>query len=259
MHENLKSNPGVWLPPFKELHYFDYRFLPSHRGWILNHVKRGLREAEERAIEAGDISELNYLKSLSAPPMMTRAWYRTVFSRCKNGMVGVDITPEYASIPEDGVAFVRKILGPDLRLIYIIRAPAERVLSQMRMYIGRRKKLPQNEREWEDMLSEPDLMDRGNYSSHIPRWERIFPRESILYMPYGRIGKDPESFLRDIERLAGLPRGDYSRAQEKIHTGPQVNFPEFVLEKVAQMTSAQDDFLDNKFGSGFKNACAGGT
>lgn len=258
LHENLKSNPGVWLPPFKELHYFDYRFLPNHRGWIMSHVKRGLREAEERAAKTGDISELDYLKSLATPPMMTRGWYRTVFSRCKSGMIGVDITPEYASIPEDGVAFVRKILGPNLRLIYIIRAPAERALSQMRMYIGRRKKLPQSEREWSDMLSEPDLLDRGNYSTHIPKWERLFQKESILYLPYGGIGRDPVSFLREIEAFSGLPKGDYFRAQERIHTGPQVKFPEFVLEKVAAMVSDQDDFLDKKFGSSFKKACAGG-
>ena len=257
LHENLKCNAGAWLPPFKELHFLDHRFLPDHRRWIKGHVARGLREATAKAEASGDITELAYLKTLTNPPLMTSNWYRRVFAPCPRDRVGIDVTPEYASIPAEGIAYARDIFGPDLRLLYLIREPVERALSQMRMYIGRRKKVPETQEDWDRILSEPDLFDRGNYASHIPRWEAVFPESSLLYIPFGQISDRPLRVLQEVEAFCGLPASQYPRAREAVYQGPTIFFPEDVVERLRERLDGQVRFLEERFGAGFLDNCRG--
>jgi Sulfotransferase family len=257
LHENLKSNPCAWLPPFKELHFLDHRFLPAHRPWIKAHVARGLRTATATAEAAAATSELAYLKTLSEHPLMTRNWYRRVFAPCRDNLIGIDITPEYSSIPATGVSYAKQIFGPDLRLIYIVREPVERALSQMRMYIGRRKRAPLTSDDWEKLLSEPDIFDRGNYASHIPRWEAEFPKSSFLYIPFGRIPSSPLSVLKEVEAFCGLPTGRYPKAGEAVYRGPEVRFPRFVVECLQEQQKQQTQFLKERFGVDFLNESRG--
>lgn len=257
LHENLKSNPGVWLPPFKELHFLDHRFLPAHRRWTKGHVARGIRGAVERAEAAGNLEDLAYLKTLTEPPLLTRNWYRRVFLRCTDDKVGIDVTPEYASIPLEGVQYAREILGPELRLIYLIREPAERALSQMRMYIGRRKRIPKTQQDWDLLLSEPDFLDRGNYASHIPRWKAVFPEMSFLFIPFGQVAREPLAVLRSVEAFCDLPPSEYPRAQERVYGGPSVDIPVEVVERVRNLVSDQVLFLEQTFGTEFLKNCSG--
>lgn len=254
LHENLKSNPGAWLPPFKELHFFDHKFIPDHRRWTGGHVKRGLRIARENAALAEDTDMLAYLETISEPPLLTRRWYRQVFKPCPNSRVGIDITPEYSSLPPEGVEFVRDVLGPDLKMIYIIRDPVDRALSQMRMYMGRRKRVPEAPEDWAEFLDHPDLQDRGNYLSHIPRWESVFPQENFLFLPYGMIATDPIGFLRRVESFCGLPAADYPRSEEKIYRGPTVEVPQHIRDTLADMLADQVAFLKTRFSADFVHA-----
>jgi hypothetical protein len=183
--------------------------------------------------------------------MMTRNWYRRVFAPCPKSKVSIDITPEYASVPSEGVEYARRILGPDLRLIYLIREPVERALSQMRMYIGRRKSIPETPEAWERILSEPDLTDRGNYASHIPRWEANFPKKSILYIPFGKIPRQPHCVLEEIEAFCGLPAAQYPRANEAVFQGPTIAFPPEVVAQLKERLRDQVLFLERKFGAEF--------
>lgn len=257
LHENLKSNPGAWLPPFKELHFLDHRFLPGHRRWTKGHVTRGLRTAIAKAEAAGDTVALAYLKTLTEPPLMTRNWYRRVFAPCPRDLAGIDVTPEYASVPAEGVVYAREILGPNLRLIYLIREPVDRALSQMRMYIGRRKRVPSSTAEWDKIMTEPDLLDRGNYASHVSRWEAVFPRTSFLYIPFGRIPRDPLGVLKDVETFCGLPEAEYPEATEAVYPGPAIEFPESIVERLKDQLSEQVRFIENRFGKEFLNECGG--
>lgn len=257
LHENLKSNPCAWLPPFKELHFFDFRFLPGHRRWIRGHVARGLKAATTKAQSDGATEDLAYLGTLSEPPLMTRNWYRRVFAPCSNDLVGIDVTPEYASIPEAGVVYAKQILGPDLRVIYLVREPVERALSQVRMYLGRRKAIPQTLEDWDRILSEPDIHDRGNYLSHIPRWEAELARNAILYIPFGRIARSPLAVLREVEDFCRLPSATYPRAAEVVFKGPDVHFPEEVVKRLREQHEGQTRFLKARFGASFLEECRG--
>ena len=35
----LKSHPGIWMPPVKELQYFDTLFVPGRKAWTSGHIQ----------------------------------------------------------------------------------------------------------------------------------------------------------------------------------------------------------------------------
>lgn len=188
---------------------------------------------------------------------MTRNWYRRAFAPCPLNMVGIDVTPEYSSIPSEGVEYVKELLGQELRIIYLIRDPVERALAQIRMYVGRRKSAPKTDEDWQRMLSEPDLLDRGNYAEHIPRWEAVFPERCFLFIPFGHIPSRPNQVLRQVEAFCGLPAARYPKAEEAVYKGPVISIPESVIQRLHERLSHQVKFLKGRFGSEFLQECRG--
>ena len=39
LHAQLRSHPKVWLPPIKELHYFDHKFVKGQKKWTRSFIK----------------------------------------------------------------------------------------------------------------------------------------------------------------------------------------------------------------------------
>ena len=85
---------------------------------------------------------------------------------------------------------------PPVKIIYIVRDPFDRALSQIRMNAERRG-ISGNGADWLALAREPDIASRGAYATYVPRWEAAFPEEDVLFLPYKRIGNDPAGVMRD--------------------------------------------------------------
>lgn len=46
----LGQHPQIWVPPFKEAHFFNHRFLPEQRYWIAWHYRTKPQEIRDRHI-----------------------------------------------------------------------------------------------------------------------------------------------------------------------------------------------------------------
>jgi hypothetical protein len=253
LHENLAKNPGIWVPPFKEMHFFDHKFVPANRGWTPWHVRKNIRLAKLR-LEKNDRAtpeNIAFLSEILEPPILNGTWYKKVFSACPAGKVGLDVTPEYSSIPNEGIKFLQKFLGSEVRIIYIIRSPVERAMSQLAMNLSRQKNAPADRSEWLVAANNEAILDRGNYSSHVPRWDALVPSDQLLYLPYGRISQDPGGLLREIEAFIGLPEGTYPDAGKVIFKGRPVAIPDFVRAHYESSLSDQEGFIGERFGQEF--------
>ena len=84
LHETLSQHPKIWVPPFKELHFFDHKFIMANRKWTHGHVEKGVKEALARHLKSGipDPAYVLYLEAIRRRPMFNRDWYRAIFSRC---------------------------------------------------------------------------------------------------------------------------------------------------------------------------------
>lgn len=252
-HQVMGRRRDIWVPPFKEVHFFDHKFCPENRIWAEANLIKGLKQAEARHLENQPVANpayLAYLARLAAKPNFNGTWYRDVFSRTPEGCKALDVTPEYSCLPEDGVDFVARFL-PEARFVYILRDPVARALSQLRMNLARRRLDPQTDAAWLAVAREEVIDNRGDYIRYVPRWQARFGPDRLLFLPFGDVARDPIGLMRQIEAFAGLgeeaPRG----LEKVIFKGKPVVVPQIVIDDFEARFADQRAFLRDHFGAEF--------
>ncbi len=251
LSQMLAQHPKVWTPPFKEVQFFSHRFVEEHRQWLPWHFRRSRQTIERRWGLRGDPMPqglIDYLDGITADPMFTNDWYRRVFAPAPPGSQTMDVSPEYSTVPEEGVAFIRDFL-PRARFIYILRDPVDRVISQMKMHMTRKKKNPREAGPWLELLeSEPALFNRGDYAAYVPRWQAAFGPDKLMILPFGRIASDPAGLLSEIEDFLGLPHHAYANAERKVFAAPDdLTAPPKLRTILTERLQDQMDFLQGAF------------
>jgi Sulfotransferase family len=282
----LREHPEVWLGPFKELQFFNARFVESDAVWVHWHIENQIREIIRYIIAVnGDAFEFEYMNYLlriaDRQIMFSDDWYTHVFSRGGDKVKG-DITPAYCAIPAEGVEYALNMLGP-VPVIFLVRDPVERALSQLRMnvtralgpapkeggpiwrqgarYIVRRvararkrpitRSPPLTRAQWEQFVADPEMALRGDYPRDIGNWLSRYPEEKLLFIPYREIASEPLNVLRQVEKHIGVGAFNYSNVNERVFEGDNILLPPFVTEMIQQQFQPQRDFLEQTFGKDF--------
>ena len=252
----LKQHPDIWMPPIKELHFFDHNYCPENRSWTTWHIQTHVLSCIKWHIsvyDKPDFAYLHYLAGLAKDKMFTEAWYKRAFMRpVARGKLLGDITPEYSTLPQEGVEYVKQYLG-EIKIIYIIRDPMDRALSQMRMNLQSKGDLAQlNLQELMDMANIPAIENRGNYATYIPRWLSVFDASSIKFVPFGLIKKEPDSLILEITRFLGLEDwGGYKALTQPVYSTQEVAIPDEALPHLRELCQPQYEFLNSQFGQEF--------
>ncbi len=145
LFDQLAHHPQFWMPPIKELHYFDRsrRFLKKAAPLYvraredLEEANRRRRRAHERPVDSGDIEWLEARIWLHRKPI-DFDYYARLFNPRGNKLSG-DICPPYAIIPDDRAKAIRERF-PAARIIYLARDPISRFWSQYCMLVGRNER-----------------------------------------------------------------------------------------------------------------------
>ena len=222
LSEILAQHPKIWTPPFKEVQFFNHRFVPEHRKWLPWHFRRSKENIVRRHVAKGipmSPEMAVYLSEITQGEMFTERWYRSVFAPAPQGTRPIDITPEYSTLPAEGVDYIRDFL-PNAQFIYVIRHPVDRAISQLKMNLRRRGRKPVTVDDWLAEIEDPVLMDRGDYATYLPRWRERLGDDRLLVLPFGRIARDPQALMRDIEAFLNLPAADYQGLNKKVFAAP---------------------------------------
>ena len=119
LHRVLRQHPALWLPPVKELHYFDRL-----------ETKRTILDPKERR-------RVGVKRLLSLDPWLVSYWFRArsdewyarLFRAAKaNGLVAGEITPAYATLDETVLRRIKR-MNDTIKLIFVMRDPVERAWS----------------------------------------------------------------------------------------------------------------------------------
>lgn len=208
----LRRHPQVWLPPLKELHYFDrprdgLRERLTHRRVAYRQARRALVRGTLR----GDWLRAPGEYAWYARFLLGRrsdAWYRSLFAPGERaGLCTGEITPRYALLDAGGVDHAARAV-PDARILYLIRNPVERAWSNLKMgadRYGAPDRWPGG--ELPDRLLATDVIAGGRYREVLERWEARFPAERILVGFFEEIQREPEALLRRVYRFLGVDEG----------------------------------------------------
>ncbi|HEY3799679.1 MAG TPA: sulfotransferase [Caulobacteraceae bacterium] len=255
LYQVLREHKEIWLGPFKEYQYFNSLFVKQHTAWTRWHIKVSAERAVRQYITQPnkiDFTYLSYLTQIANEQLMfTEDWYSHIFSRGGLAVKG-DVTPEYCTIPQEGIDYVLRLLGA-VPIIYLIRDPLDRALSQLKMNVSRKGIVqPSTESEWEPIVNDWDINNRGDYKTNVTNWLARYPNDRLLFIPYRDIASDPIKVLRQVESHVGVSENAaYSKADARIFEGEKIDLPRFVVDMMQDRVNSQYEFLKTEFGDEF--------
>ena len=259
LYDMLAQNPSVWLPPLKEVHYFDYLQAPqARRQKRAEHIEKVAGRLERGKLDKGSegdgAAKAAHLRSLIGDHLLTPEWYASIFDYPDaEGRVTGEITPAYLELDDKGMQTLTGML-PKTKFVLLVREPAARTMSQLKMAVARSKADPgAGGKDWAFFLKKIRTNTRGNYQTAIPLWQKSVGSERLLIRPFGRVRHDPANLLHEIEDFIGAKRFDgYEDLTEPSHKTKDVAaVPDWVVKEVELMAAPQKDYLIEAFGEEF--------
>ncbi|HTT99487.1 MAG TPA: sulfotransferase [Rhizomicrobium sp.] len=233
LDKNLRRHPKLWLPPIKEIQYFNDLHVPESRAWTGRHRRDRGAMMMRHYLTKTEAEDWNYrrisvLADIIASPISDR-WYGRIFSLAGADQMCGEVSPDYATIPDTGIAHILK-LSPGIRIVLSLRDPIARSWSQMRMDIrrGQRKEL----HELEAGAMNRDLYNRADYPTIIENWRKFIPDDRLHVIFLDDIEATPEAVLESVCGFLGV--GSHARLSTKamnpVHAGEKLEIPPSVLE-----------------------------
>lgn len=213
LYKNLSRHQDIFLPPSKELHFFDalnierkgkedylvYRqkYRKMNRRFVLQNVYNIIFQKQNRHLSFdADFWWKYYTKSGG-----TLEWYTGLFqAAAAAGKVTGEITPAYSIMPDDVIQQMRR-LSPALKLIYVLRNPIDRSFSQAIRYFVKKHgrdfaTVPQQ--EVIEFLQSDCCCDRSDYLQNLRRYRNYFSEQELLVCFFDEIKLNPKEFLNRV-------------------------------------------------------------
>jgi hypothetical protein len=256
LHARLGQHPQVWLPPLKEIHYFDVLHLPRRPDAPLptHRIQAAWRVAQHTLKSDADIAaklQRLYLLGLIGLQELDDEWYGRIFAQAGADQVCGEITPAYALLPDAGTEHIAR-LNPQTKIIFILRDPIERAWSELRM-LGKRAGGPPIHRA----LTGKAVLAHADYCGTISRFRKHFPDEQFQVLYFDEIAAQPEGAMAKVCGFLQLPfSSDRFRALAKpVHTGasePIDSESYEILRERLKPTYDQLATLNNGFADGWR-------
>lgn len=162
-----------------------YRYLGSHPNVFVSRTK-----------------ELNFFTS-EHNWELGRAWYERQFADAGGHAIAVgEASTNYAKHPEfSGVAGRIAALLPDVRLLYVVRDPIDRMRSQYLHRIGRGKERHAIETA---LLENPIYLDTSRYASQIGQYLEHFDRDRLLIVVSEKLRERRELTMSRVYEFLGV-------------------------------------------------------
>jgi hypothetical protein len=263
LHQNLKAHPQIWLPPEKEIHFFDlppllpFAALALAPARSIRHWGRYRLRRDYRKVKAGEQPASWYLRYYFQP--RTRRWYRSLFQPGP-GQVAGETTPRYAVLGDRGVAKVHALL-PDVKIIYLLRDPIERAWSDLAMFhsakFGHAGLATVDEPRIFDFLCHSQQLAHSRYAANLARWERFYRPTQILVDFQDRMREAPGPLLHDIHRFLEVEVSERfvpSAASRKVNSHPYPAMPEHVAPILARLLIDDIEGMHRRFGNRYTAA-----
>jgi Sulfotransferase family len=235
LDKNLRRHPGLWLPPVKEIQYFNHLYLPQGRDWTARMRQERATQTLRRYLNKTPQTEWDYrhvsvLGDIATSPVSDR-WYGRIFSLAPPDEICGEVAPDYAGLPDEGIRHVLR-LSPQLRVILSLRDPIERAWSHIRITVADGTDLAALKRA----ALNTDVFARSDYPAIVARWRGFIPEDRFRVIFMDDIVAKPASVLEEVCGFLGVTPNERlsRRAAEIVHAGRGQEMPPSVLERLKQ-------------------------
>jgi len=207
LYQQLDSHPDFWMPPIKELHYFDQ-------------LSRVERSAPLRCRDERDVRFWESLNNLSAKPDVDLDNYRRLF-KPKGSLLSGDISPNYSTLSSKLIRQIARYF-PNLKVIFLARDPVQRFWSHLSMEVHYRQIEPfdaTNIHEVNRNLVRRGMRLRSYPTAVVTRWKRYVHPDRFRVYFFDDLQKNPTELRRSIldflgadpDKPSGQLKADYNR------------------------------------------------
>ena len=189
LHQYLKAHPQVFMSTPKELNFF--------------------------------VEGMNWELGIE--------WYRSKFAGARDAVAVGESCPQYTkAIEYPGVPARIAATIPDVRLVYLVRDPIERIRSA---YLHRRSNGKES-RSIERALAEDErYVDTSRYAAQLDPYLELFPEEQLLVVLSEELRDDRETALGRVLKFVGVDEGlvphnldaDFHTTEGKRERPPSIN------------------------------------
>ena len=274
----LSQEKSVWVPPRKELHYFDRSSKypsPSHLSES-KLIKRiiGLDAANIRwkgiLVKDFGITALHYdwkfhRKCLDNMRWYGRYyfnnyshdWYSSLFEHNGDNIKACgEITPSYSLLSVNDLDQISQ-LYPDIKIIFIMRNPVDRAWSNVKHSIANKQGRNNNKTinkyssdiEIIKFIESPDVEARGNYLEILERIESVFRADQVFLDFYDNVVEEPKVLLNRLSQFLALDDNAFEHIdlQSKFYMSEQRNIPTSISVYLAQKYLMDIELMAQKF------------
>lgn len=206
LYKQLQQQTDVWLPPVKELHYFD-RMDQQYGLELLLKNKRWRDECLRllaKAILGLSLSDLLWAKKYFLSER-NNSWYKSLFNTGSDKVCG-DLTPAYSILDRESVGRIYSVM-PSVKIIFIMRDPVKRAWSHAIKGLVYGKGLSIDEITEQQFIEhfESDFSRlRGDYLRTIDNWLAFYPKDQLLLGFMEDIASRPSDLIEDVCLFIGV-------------------------------------------------------
>jgi len=172
-----------------------------------------------------------------------------------------EITPGYSILPLECIRFIQVIM-PEVKLIFLMRNPIDRILSAVRRIFSRlpHKKFEEvDESEFYAYFRSERCRKRSDYLTILNNWISVFPREQLYLGFFDDIKNQPQKLLCDIFAHIDVSQDvDWNSFpyKEVINKNPIVPMPEKYRDFLEKMYYRDIEVLHERFGAPARWRCS---
>lgn len=212
LYDSLSTHPDAWLPPVKELHYFDDAFR-------FNRAREDLDRRLKRIVggKSVNLQDLEFLRRAAIPQSIDDEQYGRLFTSTTKQVTG-EVTPAYSALRRDRIKHIGELF-PEVKIILMIRNPIARAWSQLNMDYRK-------SRADQDWLADPDkvrellgktrIKRRSHPAATYRRWVEALGEDRMLVLFFDHLKSEPDAVCQKVWSFLDL------RATEELIQGAMV-------------------------------------
>ncbi len=206
----LAFHPDIWVPPLKELHFFDVidpkaKYL-THR--YSYHLKSRIKQKFAPFMDMKHRPEfrknpywMGFLwDSCYFSGAFDIRWYKRLFhSRFTGDKVSGEITPAYSNLTPDTIQIILD-MNPDIKFLLMVRNPMQRLWSGVIhhfLHVKKKKFEDVSEEEILDFLENSAAQNRSDLKSILETWKSCIDPKNLLIQSFEDITDNPENLIKN--------------------------------------------------------------
>jgi hypothetical protein len=251
LFDQMNAREDVWMPPIKEISFFNRKCLVERNLSILERNKGSLplvahlSNGYKRRVFCRHFA--TYRRSQSG-----MEWYRRLFD-LKGQHISGDITPDYSELEPTAIRRIAREF-PRTKFILLIREPVDRVWSALCMDLRKGKVNKEQMTTWETLLPLLEKKNREMKSRPAELWQRWtaeVPSDRIAFWFFDDICTRPQQVVDEICGFLGIKAGPglLPAKHNRKQGNEKIEMPPHIREKLTKYYAAELEVCATVFGS----------